>query len=77
MNNDISKLRHHQTAETEESHLSHSTQTAQEFESVEDLIRKDVQQTDLPPEIAERLNESIAREPQPQPGWWQRFFGTS
>lgn len=50
---------------------------ALEFKSAEDLIRHDAAEVPLPPGIAERLRDSIAREPSPPPArsWWQRLFG--
>jgi hypothetical protein len=49
--------------------------TAQEFENVEQLLRYDAAQTPVPPEIARRLNESVAKSPPPKRPWWQRIFG--
>jgi hypothetical protein len=48
--------------------------TAQEFENVEQLLRYDAAQTSVPPEIAKRLNESVAKSPLPKRPWWKRIF---
>ncbi len=45
-----------------------------EFKTVEELLQHDAEQTVVPPHIAARVQESIAREPQPR-GWWGRLFG--
>jgi hypothetical protein len=48
---------------------------AREFGSVEELLRHDAAQTSLPPEIAARLQESIAKERSTETSWWRRMFG--
>ena len=53
--------------------LSHNS--AQEFSTVEDLLRHDARQTSAPPGIAERLQKSSAGFPKPNRSWWQRLFG--
>ncbi|HXS68668.1 MAG TPA: hypothetical protein VN761_07470 [Candidatus Polarisedimenticolia bacterium] len=53
-----------------------STQnTAQEFRTVEELLRFDAAHTPTPPAVAERLQKSSAQIPKPPPpSWWQRLF---
>ena len=50
--------------------------SAQEFDSVEKMLRHDAEHTPVPPRIAHRLEESVSKLP-PPPGraWWRRFFG--
>jgi hypothetical protein len=50
---------------------------AKEFGTVEELLKYDAQQTEVPPKVAERLEESVRKEPAgPAPrSWWRRFFG--
>jgi hypothetical protein len=49
---------------------------AQEFASVEDMLRHDALRTPVPPTIAYRLEESVKQLPPPSSrGWWRRFFG--
>ncbi len=50
--------------------------SAQEFGSVEEMLRHDALHTPVPPAIARRLEES-ARDLPPPSGraWWRRFFG--
>jgi hypothetical protein len=76
MNSDPSKLRQQQAQaeEAAETHAQEERQTSQEFTSVEEMIRSDAQQTVPPESIAERLKESITREPPPPKSWWQRLF---
>jgi hypothetical protein len=63
----------------EEEHLTGQEQTARqtalEFENAEQMIRYDAAHTDVPPAVAERLQQSIEREPKPARPWWQRWFG--
>ena len=46
-----------------------------EFSSVEELLRFDAAQNPPPPAIGERLNESVAAEPQRPQSWLKRLFG--
>jgi hypothetical protein len=78
MNPDPSKLRqeHRQVEQSAELHLQQS-QAAQDFASADELLRADAAQTPVPERIAERLKESIAREPKKTLSWWQRLFGAA
>jgi hypothetical protein len=75
MNNEFSRLRHTQKQESiSENQQEETTQSqAKEFSTVEELLRDDLAQTAVPPNIAERLNQSIAQAPKPQ-SWWKQFF---
>jgi hypothetical protein len=79
MNSDSSKLRQQQqqAEQAAELHVQEEHQGVQEFNSAEEMIRFDAGQTPPPEGIAERLKESIAREPAPPKSWWQRLFGRS
>jgi hypothetical protein len=61
----------------EQEHLAENAatqSTAREFATAEELLRHDAAQTEVPPAIAERLTQSIAKLP-PQPKrWWQRWL---
>ena len=48
---------------------------AREFASTEELLRHDASQVEVPPAVAQRLNESIQREPKAGKSWWQRLTG--
>ena len=75
MNSDPSKLRQEQQqAEELVQSTGQEQSAASEFPSVEALLREDLGQNPAPESIAERLKESIAREPKKEGSWWQRFF---
>jgi hypothetical protein len=75
MNPDPAKLRHQERQQqAAELHQTHEKMALREFSSAEELIRYDSGQTPVPPAIAERLNESIAREPKPKRSWWRRLL---
>ena len=46
-----------------------------EFQSAEELLRHDAAQTEVPPEIARRLSQSIAQSSPPRRPWWRRWLG--
>ncbi len=78
MNNESPKLRHTQKQESiaEESVAEEQQQQnpqTKEFFSVEELLREDSAQTAVPPGIAVKLNQSIAKSPKTK-AWWQQFF---
>jgi hypothetical protein len=51
--------------------------SAQEFASVEEMLRHDASRTPVPPTIAHRLAESIGPSSLPRErAWWRRFFGS-
>ena len=49
-------------------------QKVRDFASAEELLRHDAKQVEVPVAVAERLNESIKREPK-EKSWWQRLTG--
>jgi hypothetical protein len=49
---------------------------AQQFDSVEAMLRHDALHTPVPPRIAQRLEDSINQLPPPATkAWWRRLFG--
>ena len=44
------------------------------FATPEELLRFDAAQTEVPPGVADRLQESLRKEPKPERSWWQRWF---
>lgn len=60
-----------QLSETKSQQMS-----AREFASAEELLRHDASQTTVPPAVAERLSQSIQKEPKPERSWWQRLLGS-
>jgi hypothetical protein len=77
MNPRTSKLQHEQKQEqTAQGQQTQQVQQAPlEFAAAEEALRHDAAQTELPPAIAERLRDSIAREPKPAASWWKRLLG--
>ena len=76
MNPDPSKLRQEQQQAEETAELRREEKaTGLEFKLVEDAIRFDAHQNPPPERIAERLKDSIAREPARPRSWWRRLFG--
>jgi hypothetical protein len=67
----FSTARHREQAAESQSAAS----GALEFQSAEELIRHDAAQTQVPPQIARRLKESIAQSPQPRRPWWRKLLG--
>ena len=74
MNNDSSRLRHTQKQESISEQQQQQKSEAKEFSSVEEMLHEDSSQTAVPPGIAVKLNESIAKLPKPSASWWQRLF---
>ena len=74
MNNDSSRLRHTQKQEVPSEQQLQQKAEAKEFSSVEEMLHEDSSQTAVPPGIAVKLNESIAKLPKPSASWWRRFF---
>ena len=72
MNPKSPKLQQQQNQESTEQ--SASQQAAREFSSPEEMLRHDAAQTSPPPTIAQRVAESIAKEPEASRCWWQRLF---
>lgn len=58
--------------------LQQQTQSsaAQEFATLEDLLRHDALHTLVPPAIAHRLKESIGQMPASGHPWWKRLLGS-
>ena len=61
----------------QEQHAEHQTHAhaTKEFPSSDELLRFDAEHTILPPEVAKRLQESVAHIPPPPPRtWWRNLF---
>ncbi len=52
------------------------TSSAQEFASVEEMLRHDASQTPVPPSVAQRLKDSISQIPESTRAWWKRLLGS-
>ncbi len=75
-------MKHHTTRlneqgreQTASHHQNVEQQAAMEFATAEEMLRHDAGQTQVPPAVAERLQQSVEREPKPARSWWQRLFG--
>lgn len=74
MNPKQSKLQHKQQEEqTADLQQSACIQAAQEFASVEQMLRKDAAMTDVPATVEARLSQSVQQHPPPQRSWWNRW----
>ena len=62
----------HEHHEEQQSHV----QPGQEFASADELLRYDVGQTPVPPEIEQRLQKSAEHiDPPKSRSWWKNLFG--
>jgi hypothetical protein len=65
-----------QQAETLDQQQQAKQATAKEFATAEELIRHDAARTSPPPTLEDRVKQSIATEPPPEPkAWWKRLLG--
>jgi hypothetical protein len=64
---------------SQEDQQSKSTQAHEQqpkdFETAEELLRFDASRTAVPPSVAERLQESIGSQINPDRPWWKRWLG--
>lgn len=73
MNHEISRFREQ---EGEQGRVEQRQESqGMEFARVEEVLQYDSEQNPVPPEVAERVNETIGREPPPPQHWWQKIFG--
>jgi hypothetical protein len=72
-------MKHRKKFESREQQQVSENQSQQtsgrEFASVEEVLRYDAKQTNVPPEIAQRLGQSLQNEPRPARSWWRRWLG--
>ena len=68
------KLEQRQQQQTVSEETSLQQSRVREFGSVEELLRYDAAQNPPPAELAQRVEESIRREPPPA-SFWSRWFG--
>ena len=71
MERESSQLRHREQQESVQ--LNHSGQAGREFASVDDMLRYDATQTEVPTAITERLQDSIGRDPKLTRSLWRRL----
>jgi len=71
-----SKLSQHQQQGEQQSAAENAQQQSREFATAEELLRFEAQQTEVPPQIAERLKQSFsALAPPPRRAWWRNLLG--
>lgn len=76
MNEDLSESRLEQQQRTREGLAAKTDQTGgMEFATPEEMLRHDADATPVPPGLAPRVRESLAREKPPARRWWQRLLG--
>jgi hypothetical protein len=72
-----SKLTSRQSEQEQQiSHQESQQHSAQEFATVEAMLRHDAVQTSVPPNIAHRLQKSTGQVSPSGRSWWQRWFGS-
>jgi hypothetical protein len=76
MNNRLQQQQSEQAAQD----LSQSASSTQRtFNTAEEVIQADRAQTPVPPNVSDRIAETIAHDPNPPPStprpWWRRLFG--
>ena len=64
---------HQKHPEEQETIASAQTKTEVEFANSDEMLRHDADQNAPPPEIAERLNESLANEPRRNTSFWTKL----
>jgi hypothetical protein len=70
------RFEHREASQQEAAHRHEERQQeGLEFATPEEAIRHDVENTIPPPEIAERLNQSLANEPKKETSFWSRIMG--
>ncbi|MGA2244637.1 MAG: hypothetical protein ABSH48_06555 [Verrucomicrobiota bacterium] len=71
-----SKLSQEQQQNEQQSAAQETRQQSREFATTEEMLRFDAGHLEVPPQIAERLKESIsAIAPPPRRSWWRNLFG--
>jgi hypothetical protein len=75
MDRKTSKLEQQERAELEAQLHTQPALAGKVFENVDELLRHDAAQTPPPPQLEERLAQSVANTPPPARSWWQRWIG--
>ena len=73
MNHDPSRLRQNQqTGQTQAQNIQ--APQVKTFASVEEVLRQDASQIEVPARVEERLKQSLAGEILPKKSWWHRWI---
>ncbi len=77
MNELPKKFKQQQKQETTETQLSAQKTSAHEFSSVEEMLRFDAAQTQLPASVEMRLADSVQKDIATRKNrpWWKKLFG--
>ena len=75
MNSEQTRLRQQEQSVAAHAETQQVQQNAAEFSTVDDLLRHDSGLHPVPPEVAERIDASIAAEPKPERPWFKKLFG--
>lgn len=77
MNQHAKKLEQQQQQQTTETRLTEQKSGSHEFGSVEEMLRFDAAQTQVPASIELRLAESVQKELSTRKTrpWWKKLFG--
>jgi len=66
------------SAQQQEQHATEQQQSlkppAAEFATPEEMLRFDAEHTTVPPEIEQRLKQSVDALPAPPRSWWKKLF---
>jgi hypothetical protein len=76
MNSDRSKLKQIETEQQQNTHSTETQSSEKVFNGVEEILRYDSDQNPVPASVAERLNESLTKEPKPEVSWWKKMLKT-
>ncbi len=73
MNEKFSKLRQEQKQEIHQKQ-EEQVSNAQQFDTVEEMLKADAAQIEVPRRVAEKLNRSIGQMGDSEKAWWKRLF---
>ena len=66
----------HKFSQKQNQEFTHqSQQGGHEFANADELLRFDAEHTIIPPDIAQRLQQSSANIPPPRKPWWRNLLG--
>lgn len=74
----IPPLQHQQETRSREelaARIESEQQTGREFQSPEEMLRRDAARTQVPDSLEPRLADSMKATPPPRRPWWRRWLG--
>lgn len=66
-----------EVAAAQQNNAQTQSNAALQFNTAEEVLRRDCSQMRLPSGVARRLQESVNAEPKPKQRWWKRWLGDS